>query len=89
MRLVVAEALLLGLLGGALGVGGSRALMWMLSHTPGLKDMLAGIGLSGLAVPPLVSALGFGVALLLGFMAGFVPALGAYRSRITDMLRTV
>jgi len=29
------------------------------------------------------------VALLLGFLAGFVPALGAYRSRITDMLRTV
>jgi hypothetical protein len=37
----------------------------------------------------LVSALGFGVAIFLGFAAGFVPALGAYRARITDMLRTV
>jgi putative ABC transport system permease protein len=89
MGLVVAEAMLLGVLGGALGVGGSRAIMWVLSNSPGLKDILAGIGFSGLTVPPLVAALGFGVALLLGFMAGFVPALGAYRARITDMLRTV
>jgi hypothetical protein len=29
------------------------------------------------------------VALLLGLAAGLVPALGAYRARITDMLRTV
>jgi ABC-type antimicrobial peptide transport system permease subunit len=36
-----------------------------------------------------VATLGFGVALLLGFLAGLVPALNAYRSRITDMLRTV
>ena len=28
-------------------------------------------------------------ALFLGFVAGFLPALGAYRARITDMLRTV
>ena len=27
--------------------------------------------------------------LVVGFAAGFVPALGAYRARITDMLRTV
>ncbi len=34
-------------------------------------------------------ALGFGVALLLGTAAGFAPAWGAYRARITDMLRMV
>ena len=38
---------------------------------------------------PLVAALGFANAVFLGFVAGFVPALGAYRARITDMLRTV
>jgi hypothetical protein len=51
--------------------------------------MLAGIGLSGLSLKPMVAAVGFVVAILLGFAAGFVPALTAYRSRITDMLRTV
>jgi len=89
MGLVVAEALLLGVLGGALGIGGSQGIMWALTHTPGLKDALSGIGLSELNLRPLVALLGFGVSLFLGFAAGLAPALGAYRSRITDMLRTV
>jgi putative ABC transport system permease protein len=89
MGLVVAEAVTLGVLGGALGIGGSQGLMWMLSNTPGVSDMLAGIGLSGLTLKPMVAAVGFLVAIFLGFAAGFVPALSAYRSRITDMLRTV
>ena len=89
MALVVAEALLLGALGGGLGIGGSYALIWMLTSTPGIKDMLAGVGLSSLALKPAVATLGFLVALFLGFVAGFVPAFNAYRARITDMLRTV
>jgi putative ABC transport system permease protein len=88
MTLVVAEALLLGVLGGALGIGGSQGLMWVLTHAPGISDALAGIGLSELTLRPVVAALGFGVALVLGFAAGFAPAFSAYRARITDMLRT-
>ena len=88
MTLVVAEAVLLGLLGGTLGIGGSQGLMFILTHTPGIKGVLAGIGLSELTLRPLVASLGFAVALSLGFAAGFVPAWGAYKSRITDMLRT-
>jgi ABC-type antimicrobial peptide transport system permease subunit len=53
------------------------------------KDVLAGIGLSSLTLSPRVGAIGFGVAILLGLAAGFMPAFNAYRSRITDMLRTV
>ena len=30
---------------------------------------------------------GLAVALALGFAAGFVPAWGAYRARVTEMLR--
>jgi putative ABC transport system permease protein len=89
LGLIVAEALLLGVLGGALGIGGSQGLMFMLTHTPGIKDMLAGIGLSTLKLRPLVAATGFAVALFLGFAAGFLPAWTAYRAKITDMLRTV
>jgi len=89
MGLVVAESLLLGVLGGALGIGGSQGIMWTLSHAPGIKDALAGIGLTELHLKPFVAGLGFVVALGLGLLAGFVPAFGAYRSRITDMLRTV
>ena len=89
LGLIVAEALLLGVLGGALGIAGSQGLMFMLTHTPGIKDMLAGIGLSTLKLRPLVAATGFAVALFLGFAAGFLPAWSAYRAKITDMLRTV
>src|SRR3954468_20874820 len=89
MGLIVAEALALGALGGGLGLGGSHGLMFFLTHTPGVKDMLAGIGLSELHLRPVIGVVGFVVALGLGLAAGFVPAMNAYRSRITDMLRTV
>jgi putative ABC transport system permease protein len=89
MILIVAEAVLLAVLGGGLGAFGSKALMWTLTHAPGVRDMLAGIGLTSLDLRLPVAALGFGVALLLGVAAGLVPAWGAYRSKITDMLRMV
>lgn len=89
MGLVVAEAVFLGALGGALGIGGSKGIMWLLTTVPGIRDMLAGLGLSELNLQPQVAAVGFAVALFLGLAAGFVPAYNAYRSRITDMLRTV
>jgi ABC-type antimicrobial peptide transport system permease subunit len=89
MGLVVAESVLIGVLGGALGILSSQGLMWLLTHTPGIQDALAGIGLSELSLQPLVALLGFANAVFLGLVAGFFPALGAYRARITDMLRTV
>ena len=89
MGLVVAESMLIGVLGGAVGIACSKGLLWLVTHAPGIKDALSGLGLSELTLQPLVALLGFGVALFLGFVAGFVPALNAYRARITDMLRTV
>src|SRR5207237_10921139 len=45
MGLIVAEAIALGAIGGGLGLSGSQGLMYVLTHAPGIKDMLAGIGL--------------------------------------------
>jgi putative ABC transport system permease protein len=89
MGLVVAESVLIGVMGGALGIGSAQGLLWVLTHAPGLRDALSGLGLSELTVRPLVAGLGFANAVFLGFVAGFLPALVAYRARITDMLRTV
>jgi len=89
MGLVVAESVLIALIGGALGVLGSQGILWLLTHAPGMKSLVATIGLTELSIPPLVAALGFANAVFLGFVAGFVPAFSAYRARITDMLRTV
>jgi putative ABC transport system ATP-binding protein len=58
----------------------------LLTH---LSKKESGIGLAEVSLQPVVVVLGFAVALFLGFAAGIVPALGAYRARITDMLRTV
>jgi len=89
MGLVVAESVLIGVMGGALGIGSSQGLLWLFAHAPGLRDALAGLGLAEMKLRPLVAGLGFANAVFLGFVAGFLPALAAYRARITDMLRTV
>ena len=83
--LILAEALLLGALSGALGLGGTQLILWALNRVPGTT--LAGLSAVELRLP--VALLGFGAALLLGLAAGFMPAWSAYRARITDTLRTV
>jgi putative ABC transport system permease protein len=87
MTLILAEALLLGILGGGLGVFLSRGMIKALPSLPFIGDAVRGFPELGLS--PQVAGLGFGVALFLGLAAGFVPAFLAYRARITEMLRQV
>jgi putative ABC transport system permease protein len=89
MGLVVAESVLIGVMGGALGIGSSQGLLWLMTHAPGIRDALAGFGLSELKLAPVVAGLGFANAVFLGLVAGLLPALVAYRARITELLRTV
>jgi putative ABC transport system permease protein len=85
MGLILAEAVSLGALGGLIGLALSWLLIWVLPGVPGIGDFVRGFPNFGLS--PLVGGFGFTVALILGFGAGFVPALLAYRSRIAEMLR--
>jgi putative ABC transport system permease protein len=87
MTLIISEALLLAVIGGLIGVGGSRLGLWLLVNFPFIGDVLRGF--PGLGISPQIASFGLGIALLLGFLAGFFPALLAYRSRITDALRQV
>jgi putative ABC transport system permease protein len=87
MALILAEAILLGILGGAVGLGLSALMIKALPAIPYIGDAVRAFPNLGLSLP--VGALGFGVAVALGLLAGIVPALNAYRSKITDMLRTV
>ncbi|MYE81490.1 MAG: FtsX-like permease family protein, partial [Gammaproteobacteria bacterium] len=78
--LVLAEAVLLGLVGGALGVGlGTLAMM---AIEPQLQQFF---GLIEVTWTVVASALG--IALLLGLVVGSVPALTARRLSIVDALR--
>ena len=87
MSLILAEAVLLGILGGGVGIALSTVMIKALPSIPMIGDAVRQFPNLGLS--PWVASLGFGISLFLGFAAGIVPALNAYRSRITDMLRTV
>ena len=85
MTLVIVEALALGTIGGLVGIGLAQATVGYMAQLPFMGFILGNF--SGLSVSPLVAAITFSIAVGLGVAAGFVPAFGAYRARITDMLR--
>jgi putative ABC transport system permease protein len=87
MGLILAEGLVLGALGGGLGLVLGAGMIQMLPSIPLIGDAVRQFPNLGLS--PAVGALSFGVAVLLGLAAGLVPALTAYRAKITAMLRTV
>ena len=87
MMLILSEALLLGLMGGLLGILIARGIISVLVNVPFLGDVLRAFPNLGLS--PSIATLGIGIALALGLLAGFIPALTAYRARITDALRQV
>jgi putative ABC transport system permease protein len=88
MALVLIEALLLGAIGGVLGLGLASLMIRALPNIPfGVGDVVRQF--PGLGLSPKIVSYGLGVALLLGLLAGFVPALLAYRARITEVLRQV
>ncbi len=87
LALILAESLLLALLGGLLGLG-----LFALGFG-GFKSALMNTPMSGFAagmkVYPSVLAVGFGISVFIGLFAGIVPAAGAVRRSITDGLRRV
>ena len=87
MALILAEALLLGVMGGAIGLGLAGLMIRALPSLPYIGDVVRQF--PGLGLSPKIVSYGLGVALLLGLLAGFVPALLAYRARITQVLRQV
>lgn len=87
MGLILAESAFLGACGGAVGILLGSVMIRALPRLPIIGDAVRGFPNLGLSA--MIAALGFGAALLLGLLAGFVPSVLAYRSRITDMLRQV
>jgi putative ABC transport system permease protein len=79
---VLAESLVIALIGGLLGLGLAV-----------LAIPVVGAGLNGLLPPLLLSvttlSLGLGFALLVGTASGLLPGLGAMRLRVVDALRRV
>jgi putative ABC transport system permease protein len=80
LALVLSESLLVTLIGGAVGMALARAIAAVVRR--GLQQYLP---LLGIPTGAWLAALGF--ALLLGLLAGALPAWNAWRLRITDALR--
>jgi putative ABC transport system permease protein len=79
LALVLAESVLIALVGGALG-------LW-LAHGLAARDITQGLIL--LYLPASALALGLLIAIGTGVLAGLLPALGAMRLGVIDALRRV
>jgi len=84
LGLVLGEALVIGLVGGGVGVGLTKVLLAKATSIPGLNGFGASLNYStGLMIGM------FLVSGLIGLLSGLQPAVSAYRSNITAMLRQV
>jgi putative ABC transport system permease protein len=83
MLLVLAEAMLVAVVGGGLGVLAAAGFSAVLANTP-MHNFIPFANLS-----PSVALTGLGLTLLFGAASGFLPGLGGLRLRVIDALRRV
>jgi putative ABC transport system permease protein len=85
--LVLAESVILSLLGGALGV--AAALPFTAALVEGMKKSPAAMFAYNFRVPPSAVAVAFAVSVAIGVLAGLVPAIRAARVSVVRALRQV
>jgi len=81
LLLILAESLVVALLGGGLGMILAKLFTLRGDPTHGLLPYFY--------LPPQAIVIGVGVALLVGVVAGFLPAFSAMRLRVVDAMRRV
>jgi putative ABC transport system permease protein len=81
LTLVLAESMLIAALGGALGLAGAKLLTLGGDPTHGMLPFFY--------LSPATTVQGFGLALIVGVVAGLLPALSAMNLNVVDALRRV
>lgn len=87
MALIIGEAFTMAATSGVLGVTMASFAVGNVADLPFMGLLLGNF--PALEVSTTVGLLTFSLAVVLGTGAGFVPALGAYRARITEALRSI
>src|SRR5213592_4332192 len=82
LGMILGEAAVIALTGGAIGCLLAAGLCAMARQAPAFLQAVRQLG-----VTPLIAALNLSAALLIGLASAFVPALGACRTSIADSLR--
>jgi putative ABC transport system permease protein len=83
--LVLAEGVLLGLCGAAIGLLLGNFLLVALPDIPVIGDLVRSF--PKMDVPPVIATSGILIGMLVGLLSGLFPSFSAYRARITDLLR--
>ncbi|QEG40046.1 ABC transporter permease [Roseimaritima ulvae] len=81
VKMILAEAMVLGIVGAAVGIGGAIALVRLLTKLPAVSGLIEG------DIPLYVVGYGVLLALLVGLVGGLFPALIASRMTPTAALR--
>jgi putative ABC transport system permease protein len=87
MSLILGEGGILGGAGALMGLLLGRFLIDLLPKIPVIGDLVRGF--PRMNVPPAIAVAGVGIGVLLGVTAGLIPALLAYRAKITELVRQV
>jgi len=85
LGLILAEGVLLGACGAAVGLLLGRFLIDVLPDVPVIGELVRGF--PKMNVPPVIAAAGILIGMSLGLVAGLFPSVFAYRARITELLR--
>lgn len=85
MSLVLSEGGVLGAFGAMVGLVLGRFLIDALPKLPVIGDLIRSF--PRMSVPPAIATTGLAIGVLLGLTAGLIPAVLAYRARISELLR--
>jgi putative ABC transport system permease protein len=83
LGIILGEAAMIALIGGAVGVLLGQGLTFLIRRGPAYVQAL-----SNLSITPAVALVCLGFAMLIGVMSAFIPAAGAARTSILDALRS-